>query len=512
MNDKFITELRAIGGGMQNAVVSDVTVYKGAQRVVINIICDKVFSDDEKLQAKKVAQKYVPSIFKIDVYVKKLTPDEEMVKTKILQILSYDYAAVAATLMQDEVEVQRLDDGFVFTIYLMDAVGNAKDILSAVTAKLKSSFCGVFRGEVKSSKRTTDDLTIEEDYYEEEFVTPIRTFEICNFSALEGGEVPTRATYLSDLNYVSNKVVVCGRVEYIDEKTYKNKAGDEKVYFSLGLSDNTATMQGSYFVRQASVNLIRKIKEGDWIVANGKTEIFRGSLRFTITRIDYGEQSRDFVIEKLPSKPAPKFYKTVQPQSFEDMRQGDFFAENYMPDCLKEHEFVVFDLETTGLNSTPATGNMDRIIEIGAYKIKNGLIKESFSTFVNPEKILSEEIVKLTGITQEMVKDAPKYEDVMPDFYKFCQGSILVGHNIAGFDFKFVEYYCAKCGYTLERKIMDTIPLAQSQLYLANYKLNTIADYFKIVFNHHRAVDDALVTAQIFIELIKLKKSLPRLS
>ncbi len=99
----------------------------------------------------------------------------------------------------------------------------------------------------------------------------------------------------------------------------------------------------------------------------------------------------------------------------------------------------------------------------------------------------------------------------MPDFYKFCDGSILVGHNIAGFDFKFVEYYCAKCGYMLERRLIDTIPLSQELLFLSNYKLNTVADKFGISFNHHRAVDDALVTAKIFIELIKIKKSLPNM-
>ena len=109
-----------------------------------------------------------------------------------------------------------------------------------------------------------------------------------------------------------------------------------------------------------------------------------------------------------------------------------------------------------------------------------------------------------------MVEDAPTDEKVMPDFFKFCQGSYLVGHNAAGFDFKFVDYYCSQLGYHLERKIFDTIPLSQELLFLSNYKLNTVADHFGITFNHHRAADDALVTAKIFIELIKIKKSLPK--
>ena len=110
-----------------------------------------------------------------------------------------------------------------------------------------------------------------------------------------------------------------------------------------------------------------------------------------------------------------------------------------------------------------------------------------------------------------MLANAPTYEQAMPDFFKFCYGSVLVGHNIAGFDFKFVDYYCAKLGYMFERRLIDTIPLSQELLFLSNYKLNTVADKFGITFNHHRAVDDALVTAKIFIELIKIKKSLPKL-
>ena len=172
-------------------------------------------------------------------------------------------------------------------------------------------------------------------------------------------------------------------------------------------------------------------------------------------------------------------------------------------------DYVVFDLETTGLNSSPSSGNMDRIIEIGAYKIIGGEIKESFTTFVNPQRKLSQEIINLTGIDQQTVDGAPAFEKVMPDFFKFIDGCYTVGHNAANFDFKFIDYYCSQCGYVPERRLFDTFPLAQSMLSLSNYKLNTVADYFGITFNHHRAADDALVTAKIFIELLKIKKSLP---
>ena len=122
---------------------------------------------------------------------------------------------------------------------------------------------------------------------------------------------------------------------------------------------------------------------------------------------------------------------------------------------------------------------------------------------------LEQRIVELTGITDEMVKSAPSYRDVLPDFVKFCDGSVLVGHNAAGFDFKFIDYYCCELGYAVDNRVIDTLFLSQKLLRLSNNKLNTVADHFGITFNHHRAEDDALATAKIFIELIKIKKSLP---
>ena len=95
------------------------------------------------------------------------------------------------------------------------------------------------------------------------------------------------------------------------------------------------------------------------------------------------------------------------------------------------------------------------------------------------------------------------------DFCKFCDGCLLVGHNVQ-FDYKFVRYYAEQEEYAFEHKTYDTMTLAQSMLFLPNYKLNTLADYYGISFNHHRAWADAHTTAKIFIELIKAKKCLPK--
>lgn len=207
-------------------------------------------------------------------------------------------------------------------------------------------------------------------------------------------------------------------------------------------------------------------------------------------------------------KQAPAFYRTVRPEPCGDFVQTDLFAHEALPAALTEHDFVVFDLETTGFNNTAVGGVMDSIIEIGAVKIRKGRIFEKFSTFVAYDKKLSAEIVRLTGITDEMLVGAPPIAKIVPDFYKFCEGCYLVGHNVT-FDYRFIEFYAEKERYAFTQKRFDTLALGQELLRLSNYKLNTLADFYHITFNHHRAFDDALATAKIFIELVKRRKTLP---
>jgi DNA polymerase III epsilon subunit family exonuclease len=494
---------------MSSAILQSISLEMASGTVEINLITDKAFSQEEERQAKTIAAQFVPKEFCCAVKIKKLTPDEKMVARKILQAIADCNKAMAALVTEDDIKVEKTDDGFYFTVSSMLATSYSDQTATDVCNYLKKYFCGNFSGKFVAAEGKLDNLQIEEEHENVEYVIPVRTFKIEDFEFIEGTQEQTTAVYLADMNFTSENVTVCGVIEDISERTYKRNNGQEKTYYNFTISDTTASMRATYFTRQRSIEKIKKLKVGDSIVCSGKSEIFNGAVRYTANFIDYGKLPKNFVPEKRTSKPAPKYYSVVKPQPFVDFAQTDLFHKEVIPDCIKNNTFVVFDLETTGLNSSPS-GNMDRIIEIGGYKIIDGGIKECFNTFINPERKLSEEIIKLTGITPDMVENAPTYRQVMPDFFKFCQGAYLVGHNIAGFDFKFVDYYCAQLGYVLERKIFDTVPFSQEMLFLSNYKLNTVADHFGITFNHHRAADDALVTAKIFLELVKLKKSLPK--
>ncbi len=168
-------------------------------------------------------------------------------------------------------------------------------------------------------------------------------------------------------------------------------------------------------------------------------------------------------------------------------------------------EFIVFDIETTGLSAAK-----ERITEIGAVRLKNGEVLESFDTFVNPEMPIPAKITELTGISDEMVKDAPHEQEALEQFYAFCgEARVLVAHN-AGFDTGFIQTAAARCGMEYPFTSIDTVPISRA-LYptLKNHKLDTVANYLKLPpFNHHRACDDAKVLADIFIHLIQDMKEM----
>ena len=194
----------------------------------------------------------------------------------------------------------------------------------------------------------------------------------------------------------------------------------------------------------------------------------------------------------------------------------DFFkilygVEAYLVDDLKEivigdrgqslqDDFVVFDIETTGFSPVN-----NRIIEIGAVKVRDGGIVDRYFTFVNPDMPIPFEIEKLTGIRDDMVMDYPRIEEILPEFLEFCRGCVLVAHN-AGFDMSFITENCRRLGYPADFTYVDTMNTARILLPgQAKHTLDAVAKTLKISLeNHHRAVDDAECTAHIFVKFIEM--------
>lgn len=177
-------------------------------------------------------------------------------------------------------------------------------------------------------------------------------------------------------------------------------------------------------------------------------------------------------------------------------------VSNYKKD--KEYDtFVVFDIETTGLSP-----RNDMITEIGAVKIKNGQVIDHFSQLINPERPIPKKIENLTGITDEMVRDKPTIQEVLPSFYSFIEDSILVAHN-ASFDISFIREQYSRINKTIDNPVLDTLELSRALFpELKSHKLNLVAKHLNVnLINHHRAVDDARATAEIFLRALEILKN-----
>ena len=208
------------------------------------------------------------------------------------------------------------------------------------------------------------------------------------------------------------------------------------------------------------------------------------------------------------SAPAPDLAKLLvsdlvesDPRLFLNDDTLELIETDFERRAFAEMDFVVFDLETTGAKAPPC-----RITEIGAYRVKNGRITEEFQTLVNPETPIPPFITQLTGISNRMVKDAPKFREIAADFLDFIGDSILVAHN-AHFDMRFLNCEIGKIyeNYRVANPSLCTVRLSRRlNPHVENHRLNTLANYYSIALvNHHRASDDAHATAHIFINLLE---------
>ena len=347
------------------------------------------------------------------------------------------------------------------------------------------------------------------------------------------------------------EVVIKGKVRALETREIRN----ERTIVSFEITDFTDTIKVKMFIHNEHLTqLMTDLKVGAFLKIKGVTvndtfdrELTIGSVvgvmkipDFTTARMDNSARKRvelhchtkmsdmDGVSDvKDIIKRAKKWgHKALAitdhgcVQAFPDanhaLEHGDDFkviygVEGYLVDDLKEivtndkgqslgDTFVVFDIETTGFS--PVT---NRIIEIGAVKVENGQITDRFSTFVNPEVPIPFEIEKLTSINDSMVMDAETIETVLPKFLKFVGDAVLVAHN-ANFDVSFIKENAKRQQIAVNFTYVDTVGIARMLLTgQAKYTLDAVAKTLKISLeNHHRAVDDAECTAEIFLKFIEM--------
>ena len=347
------------------------------------------------------------------------------------------------------------------------------------------------------------------------------------------------------------EVVIRGKILSVDTREIRN----EKTIIIFSVTDFTDTIVLKIFARNDDVpELLKEISGGKFVRVKGVATIDKFDSELTIGSIVGIKKCADFTTIRMDTsvekrielhchtkmsdmdgvsdvkdivKRAMKWgHKAIaitdhgDVQAFPDANHtvpsdSDFKViygvEAYLVDDLKgmvtdsqnqdlDADYVVFDLETTGFS--PET---NRIIEIGAVKVQNGKIVDKFSTFVNPQVPIPFRIEQLTSINDSMVIDAPVIADILPEFMKFCEGCVMVAHN-ADFDMSFIKKNCQRLDIPCKPTIVDTVALARVLLpNLNRFKLDTVAKALGVSLeNHHRAVDDAGCTAEIFVKFIEM--------
>ncbi|MDW7670660.1 MAG: PolC-type DNA polymerase III [Bacillota bacterium] len=361
-----------------------------------------------------------------------------------------------------------------------------------------------------------------------------------------GKQIKTPAQPIGSLSEEDGQVTISGEIFSLDVRVLKN---DRKLYL-LDLTDYTGSVTAKLFEPQKSA------VELDEILTPGIRVLVRGTMQFdhyhkenTLMISDLMPQAVSTSVDDSPVKriefhchtnmsqmdgicspeqiirqAAEWGHKAIAitdhgvvqafPEAAEAGREHGiriiYGMEGYLVDdeskivhgdetTTFDDPFVVFDIETTGLSSTH-----DQITEIGAVRIEGGEVVAEFSSLVNPQTLISTDITRLTGITNDMVANAPLIQKVLPQFLDFCQGAVLVAHN-ADFDTGFIRENMRRLEIAFQFDVIDTLILSRILLKeLKRHRLNLVAKALGVSLeNHHRAVHDARATADIFLKLVQ---------
>lgn len=297
---------------------------------------------------------------------------------------------------------------------------------------------------------------------------------------------PQFDTYAKELGIMVNNI---NTAQAPEKETRMDNAQEKRV--ELHLHTQMSAMDG---VSAASDIIAQAVKWGQKAIAitdHGVAQSFPDAIHYItgkfgkLVKKEKGYPTTQEIVDAAPIKViyGVEGYLTQDVEPFEEI-----------PDT-----YCVFDLETTGFNP-----KLEKITEIAVCKVRNGEIIDEFSTFVNPEKSIPKNVQELTHITDDMVKDAPTIEEILPKFLEFTKDTILVAHN-AKFDISFISHFAKELKLEFKPKVMDTLVIAR-ELYTSveNHKLGTLAEFLGITLEGaHRAINDTRATAKVFLRMLK---------
>lgn len=368
---------------------------------------------------------------------------------------------------------------------------------------LKENFLVEFVVSLYQNDNIVDDVDIDNVEIKAKF-KPSTRYRVDVVKSVVGKDIVPKPEYISSITSPKKSVIIAGFIKKIEKRSFIRKkgkfAGKEKAYYSFQVADGKGRMNCVYFCPNKNVAVMDALEEYMYVLLQGDVRLNQmNKLSLVVERIALASQIEQKQEERnMPEGDVVKIEKLTTLEQDTMFEHTDKYNSKIMGKTI-----VVFDIETTGLNT-----ETDQIIELGAVKIENGNIVEKFSTFVKPTIKLPFEIVRLTGITDEMLENAPPIDLVIKDFYKFTRGCVLSGHNLLDFDIKFIKREGENVGLTFDNETIDTLHEARrARLGISKFTLANVVKTLGLTLEGaHRAWNDAYATAQVLLKLNEVKK------
>ena len=526
----YTEELRKEFGDKYNFLqVYSVVFSKSENLTTITFLFDekaKEITDEQREELQNFFAKKLGLFSSLKLKFRKSFLDEDLIAKETLKILQSAFKSSVGEICESDIAVQK-DDVIHISISAPNLVATSLEDRGAdkfLETALSKEFIAKFAVKIVVCENKVIDTSVLEErerlaprlYMQNRVVT--KRYEVGDVFMMFGQEITPKPEFIKNISGEKLSVILSGVISNFQKKHYikkkekaKGENAKESSYYTFTLTDSSGRMNCTYFSSLTNEKKMDKLGDDARVIIIGDVQKFNNNFTCYIRSLglcnekvtpttkdesmvspdEYEEIDPDFSQDYIPAE-----YNFVRP--YVEKHQANIFDKKpTYSSYIMDNEFVVYDFETTGLDT-----NTCEIIEIGAVKIKGGEIVDVFQTLIKPQNTIPDIITQVTNISNDMVASSPSIKIVMPAFYDFCKGCILGGYNSANFDDKILAVQSRKLGIEFDNQTTDVILLARSKMASSNYKLSIVVKNLGIVLiGAHRALNDALATAKVLLKL-----------
>ncbi len=526
----YTEELRKEFGDKYNFLqVYSVVFSKSENLTTITFLFDekaKEITDEQREELQNFFAKKLELFSSLKLKFRKSFLDEDLISKETIKILQSSFKSSVGEICESDISVQK-DDVIHIFISAPNLVATSLEDRGAdkfLETALSKEFIAKFAVKIVVCENKVIDTSVLEKrerlaprlYMQNRVVT--KRYEVGDVFMMFGQEITPKPEFIKNISGEKLSVILSGVISNFQKKHYikkkekaKGENAKESSYYTFTLTDSSGRMNCTYFSSLTNEKKMDKLGDDARVIIIGDVQKFNNnftcyvrSLGLCNEKVESISKNDDMGDIDEYDEFDPDFSFEAQEQEFEFVRpyvekhQANIFDKKpTYSSYIMDNEFVVYDFETTGLDT-----NTCEIIEIGAVKIKGGEIVDVFQTLIKPQNSIPDIITQVTNISNDMVASSPSIKIVLPAFYDFCKGCILGGYNSASFDDKILAVQSRKLGIEFDNQTTDVILLARSKMPSSNYKLSTVVKNLGIVLiGAHRALNDALATAKVLLKL-----------